>query len=333
MSEFVNYNKRDISLPKGCKDLADVLQGKGEGKPNLPGNHEESLGRLAELDEWAARAFESHAKMLQLQVWTSEQAATLMLHRRGRKTGASVTVRGGSSTEEKVKAVFERKGLATPQGSPLPKTLFFPESSTTYDLTPFSKDAASFSALAKDLLKNVCGLEDESPVWFRYMELEILEAGYDPLVTQLSAEPLVELLNHFNASGGLEQLEGMLGKFFGSTAENCALRITSGNDISLVLERTKDGAIGSLIFIHSAEREREMREILTRYGLDEPPPATSGPVPFLLFPQAPVHGTYDLKPLPSNQAQCKLLMEEIFRSLMGTADVLLMYLFREYRRK
>lgn len=26
MSEFVNYNKRGIKLPKGCKDLADVLK-------------------------------------------------------------------------------------------------------------------------------------------------------------------------------------------------------------------------------------------------------------------------------------------------------------------
>ncbi|MGH7969602.1 MAG: hypothetical protein ACREIC_12830 [Limisphaerales bacterium] len=26
MSEFVNYNKRDVSLPLGCKDLIDVLK-------------------------------------------------------------------------------------------------------------------------------------------------------------------------------------------------------------------------------------------------------------------------------------------------------------------
>jgi hypothetical protein len=110
--------------------------------------------------------------------------------------------------------------------------------------------------------------------------------------------------------------------------------VTSGNDISLVLERTKeDGAIGFLSFIHSAKREGDVREILTRHGLDEPPPSTSGPVPFPLFPQAPVHGTYDLTPVPSNQAQCKILVEEIFRSLMESAEVSLIYLFREYRRK
>jgi hypothetical protein len=30
MSEFVNYNKRSISLPKGCKNLADLLKGRGK---------------------------------------------------------------------------------------------------------------------------------------------------------------------------------------------------------------------------------------------------------------------------------------------------------------
>ena len=174
MSEFVNYNKRSISLPKGCKDLADVLQSKaGESPSPKAGNHEESLGKLAEIDEWARRAFESPAKLLQLHMWTGEQEATLLLHRSGDKTGASLTVRGGSSSDGKIKAVFERRGLEAPKGYPLPVTLF-PESSKVYDLTSFSVDAPSFSSLARDLLRSVCGLEDDSPIWFRYMELEFL---------------------------------------------------------------------------------------------------------------------------------------------------------------
>ena len=32
MSEFVNYNKRNVTLPEGCKDLADVLQRKARRK-------------------------------------------------------------------------------------------------------------------------------------------------------------------------------------------------------------------------------------------------------------------------------------------------------------
>ena len=172
MSEFVNYNKRSVSLPKGCKDLVDVLKQQGSSAAK-PGKHEEELGKLSDIEKWAIRAFESEADVVQLEIASSERDARFIFHRTPHKKTASVTLRADASAEAAIKVIFERRNLETPTSFGLPK-LFFSDSSVAYDLSLAFVDEASFCAIAKDILREVCGLGDQSSLWFRYTELEFV---------------------------------------------------------------------------------------------------------------------------------------------------------------
>ena len=158
-------------------------------------------------------------------------------------------------------------------------------------------------------------------------------SAYDSLATMPKPGQHMEILNHLQASGGLEQLEGMLTKFFGSSAEGCSLSVASANDVRLVLERTKDGAVGFLSFIHNAKREHEMRELLTRYGLEQPPTSSKN-IGFPTFiPGAPVWGAYDLRPIPSEPVKRKALFGDLFRAMASTSEISLEYRFYEFCHK
>jgi hypothetical protein len=82
MSEFVNYRKRGITLPKGCKNLFDVLQSHGLPKlasgvqtGAIPADEEpvvtrgESVtGKLSDIGKYVAMVFESRARSFLLMV-------------------------------------------------------------------------------------------------------------------------------------------------------------------------------------------------------------------------------------------------------------------------
>src|SRR2546426_9384324 len=73
MRQLVNYKKRGVELPKGCKDLIDVLQGPGRakaplaavGQPVLGGGKLErfSTRGLAQIERYVNRLFESRSKV------------------------------------------------------------------------------------------------------------------------------------------------------------------------------------------------------------------------------------------------------------------------------
>ena len=67
MNEFVNFNKRGVQLPPGCKDLIDVLGGGGKGKPwgawELP-KSERRIGALADVERYVRKMLESERSAL-----------------------------------------------------------------------------------------------------------------------------------------------------------------------------------------------------------------------------------------------------------------------------
>jgi hypothetical protein len=142
--------------------------------------------------------------------------------------------------------------------------------------------------------------------------------------------PKVEVLNHWEVAGGLEQFEGTLAKFFGSTAWACTLSATLGDDVSLALNRMEGHVDACFSFIHSEEREHEIRELLTRHGLEQPQTADKG-TPFPTFiPGALVWGT--LRPIPSEPIKLKAVFDDLFRAMAGTSEILLQYGFFEFRQ-
>jgi hypothetical protein len=67
LNPFVNPNKRDFLLPKGCKDLADVLpQSKQLNSPEPKIHSEEKKGTIANVQEhvrWLVEATQTYRSL------------------------------------------------------------------------------------------------------------------------------------------------------------------------------------------------------------------------------------------------------------------------------
>src|SRR6266568_946681 len=109
MSEFVNYNKRGITLPPGCKDLSDLL--KPKGLRNAPGPilaveqppvvREETLtATLAEIEQHVAMVFQSQARLFALEIFLPGEPASVQIIRWERmEISASVVFGKGAEPE------------------------------------------------------------------------------------------------------------------------------------------------------------------------------------------------------------------------------------------
>lgn len=103
MSEFVNYHKRDVQLPYGCKDLVDVLnlQAPAEASPTVL----LFSGGLKEVPENVARLLNSSRLSNGLLIRTDKGA--LGLFYRTRQGPLELQIRVPWMEPERVKAVRE----------------------------------------------------------------------------------------------------------------------------------------------------------------------------------------------------------------------------------
>src|SRR5690349_4819441 len=90
MSQFVNYNKRSVKLPPGCKELSDLFKPKslrkthgsllGAQQPLAP--HEQTFfGTLASIEEHIAQVFRSRAQACAMIITPSGKQLTLHIYR------------------------------------------------------------------------------------------------------------------------------------------------------------------------------------------------------------------------------------------------------------
>src|SRR2546429_5788090 len=101
MAEFVNYNKRGVTLPPGCKDLSDLFKPKGQR--NAPGpilsveqppvmREETITATLAEIEQHVAMVFPSRARMFALEIFLPGEPPTVQIIRmEGMEISASVS--------------------------------------------------------------------------------------------------------------------------------------------------------------------------------------------------------------------------------------------------
>lgn len=185
MSEFVNYNKRSVTLPSGCKNLSDLLKGSPEGLHSLVGGTDLDLskaiprsevirGTLSEISTHVDWFWKSRALSSSLMVSPHNSQLQFNLEKIGQlDKSAHVSIIMGTSEENAVRKFFQRHGLQMPENSILP-ACFSPDLPVRLicDISPVPSEAWLLSVFVADLLHEVCGLKDDAELNFVHYELD-----------------------------------------------------------------------------------------------------------------------------------------------------------------
>ena len=155
MNAFVNYQKRSIELPPGCKDLIDVLRLGRDTETELGG----PVKNLADLGGYLSRFVSSPAAYRSL--WIHDHAISLLGLFCG-KHGLRAVVLVDASREQAVRAVFARAGLTPTQDDLLQNMA----RGLQFALDSFS----GIEDLIRELLTGGFGVTHNSPLDFRLHE-------------------------------------------------------------------------------------------------------------------------------------------------------------------
>jgi hypothetical protein len=178
MSDFVNYNKRSVTLPPGCKDLIDLLHSRRAAKGDLSSTPvgpriTQSVGTVADLKRYAQMLFGSRATKFMLGIRSADDKVTINAIRDADgRLGARLCVPEDTDTDRALRSLFIDRGLALPQEQ---STAFnwVPDEPVyqMYDVSPLASDASGFVALVTELFQQVIGLNPESQLAFFYGEI------------------------------------------------------------------------------------------------------------------------------------------------------------------
>jgi hypothetical protein len=109
MNKFVDFGKRDVDLPAGCKDLIDVLQrAEQRAAPKLATR---SVWRLADVAAHVDRLTEAGAKAKNLAITWHEMNYVLLTSEQG-VISALTVIHENTQREQTVRGVFQEAGLA-----------------------------------------------------------------------------------------------------------------------------------------------------------------------------------------------------------------------------
>jgi hypothetical protein len=182
MSKFVNYKKRSVKLPPGCKDLIDLLQPHRPSPAHgiIPANEKPSVTRgesgtvkLADIEKFVAMPFQSRAQTSLLMLSLPDERFTFdVAHMKGEFMFASAKFEEDAERERLMREFFVAHGLEQPREDWTPAQ-FIPDVPVQfiYRISPLPSDAAAASQLAADLFRHVCGLSDDSQLTFLYYEV------------------------------------------------------------------------------------------------------------------------------------------------------------------
>ncbi|SPE55066.1 hypothetical protein SBV1_2030019 [Verrucomicrobia bacterium] len=173
MAQFVNYKKRSIDLPPGCKDLMDVLNPASRRSPTgwlagkrleLVKHEEHSAGLLSDIGKHLTRVLQSRAQVSALCVSTKDNRTVLEIaHEREGAMAAYGTFPKDAAKGQAAKAFLDRYGFHPSQ--------FSGTSVSFSSLFPLAPKTPLLAKLAVDLFSELGGLGEKSEVQFRYLEL------------------------------------------------------------------------------------------------------------------------------------------------------------------
>ena len=182
MSKFVNFKKRSVSLPLGCKDLIDLLDPAQRRKatqlfasgPNLRTTRDDSFAdRLSNLARTIGAALESEARMAILGVSSLDDRLSLDIHRMdGETLSISITFTQNPENERKMRGIFERLGLRVPSDSRIPGSFLRDQPvQLIYEIDPEPATPPELAKLASTIFQDFCGLVPDSEVQVRFLEV------------------------------------------------------------------------------------------------------------------------------------------------------------------
>ncbi len=175
MSQFVNFNKRDFTLPPGCKDLIDLLvpprkrvrrKGGAQLSPPPKLQHERfATAGLAQLDRLVGMLLDSSADSFVVSISATGLNFPVSLYRiKAERVMAIVLITTDMPESEAVKEFFIARKLSPLVNSPQEEIGTF-----VYQLPT---QRATLTALLVELLKGVYALGEDTGLEFRYCEIE-----------------------------------------------------------------------------------------------------------------------------------------------------------------
>ena len=180
MSEFVNYSKREVTLPPGCKNLIDVLSNAVPANLAVPATgtkkqvarNKSFTAPLSDIGKYVAMAFESHGLMFRMILTSPDSRLTVFLTRSQGEVRALAKVQKNSTDEKVIAEFFAYHGLAMPADFEeldlicpgLPRSF-------RYKISPLSSDPFVVSQLVKDLFRYVCDLSGNTELKIHYDEI------------------------------------------------------------------------------------------------------------------------------------------------------------------
>jgi hypothetical protein len=185
MSEFVNFNKRDIDLPPGCKDLFDLLQLEERAKGAIfsygrkvdrfrewirtvhdTSNQVTSL--LSDIGKYVDMVMCSTVSVAYLTTSVSGRHVTLDFYKHSfgvSRMGAVVKVKANVPEEKAVREFLHRHCFEPIDAKPL-----FSQYSPVYRINPLPAERDALVRLFVSLFHETCGLTDTDEMAINFRE-------------------------------------------------------------------------------------------------------------------------------------------------------------------
>jgi hypothetical protein len=159
MNEFVNFRKRSIELPAGCKDLIDMLPPPRETRMPVEG--------FAHIERYLSRIFQAGAKRRSVIVWSLDYQEHVHVSNRDGVLSLMVVVDTQDAIrEEAVLRLFREAGVI-PVRDEDGRGDGIQLRALIYPLTPSVPAAAD---LIRSLLQGVYGIAHDAGLLFQYHE-------------------------------------------------------------------------------------------------------------------------------------------------------------------
>ncbi len=187
MAKFVHYKKRGIALPKGCKDLIDLLEPSKRGKlkellgptPDIRETRNDSFtSNLSDIANPIRAVIESHASMAALRVAAlgvtspDQNLALDIVRMPGENPSVSLTFTQSPATEKRMKEIFQNLGLHL--ASDVPATFLKDQRiELIYQIQPLPGEAGALSGLATGIFVTFCRLVPSSQLRVHFSEYTI----------------------------------------------------------------------------------------------------------------------------------------------------------------
>jgi len=170
VSQFVNYLKRGVELPEGCKDLIDVLQKGNQGSVHKPDRVAEE--GLANIEGYLSSMLASPAKRKFLSIFWFEHEDKIclpLLFIGGVINALLLVACTDAERERAVRAVFAQAGIAPVQDLAV-HNWGHAEAESRWLRYPVPATAREAACLIIELLRTAYGLPETAKLDFTYCE-------------------------------------------------------------------------------------------------------------------------------------------------------------------